>query len=957
VNERRHAPPADPSSGARAGLSRRSVRTVSMSLPSVGAVGIVDVHGPTVDGLAVGESEDGLLFDEPINQFEVIRELGRGGMGRVFLARDTRLGRLVALKLLQAESEVRIRKFLVEAQATARCQHENIVTIHDAGEWQGHPYLVLEYLEGAPLAALMRERPLSPRAALELVMPVVRALIHAHELGIVHRDLKPENIFVTRSGVVKVLDFGIAKWAAAGEREAPGVPTVDSSWTPHSHGASGVGTIPYMAPEQWRGEEVDDRCDVWAIGIILWEMLTAQHPLENTSFASLQQDVPALDKPMPRLAEARADVPVELAAIVDRCLEKRRPQRWSSARELAAAVEALLPHQGRAIGDGENPYPGMRAFQETDADRFFGRRRDVDHLLARLVESPLIALVGPSGVGKSSLVRAGLIPALRSSPDGWEVLATRPGRNPLAALAAMLESSLAGTGVLQDHADLASRLRDEPGLLGTLLRARARQRSGRMLIFIDQFEELYTLVPDAAERRAYTACLTGVADDASTPLRVILSMRSDFLDRAAEDRPFLDRLSAGLHFLSPIDREGLREALVQPLDLAGHGFESPALVEEMLDSVEATSSSLPLLQFTAAKLWDARDRRRRLLTRDSYQAIGGVAGALSAHADEVLAPLSAGSRRLVRALFQELVTVEGTRAITEVAELGRITEQHEDVVRLIEQLTAARLLVVHSREDSGPAVEIVHESLINSWPTLRRWREESAEDTAFVAQLRAAARQWEERGKAAGLLWRGEAVDEVKRFQRRYRGQLAARERAFLDAVLDLDTHAARRTRKLIAGAFALLLGIIVAGVVALVWVRRAEQTAQEQRAAAVQAANRSRVAEERVKQQLETIQRKEAERTAALKEARDAAEVARTGKEKLALTHEQLEQALVHAQQARSVAEAEQKKSVAAAKEIEKLAAAERDAKQRVQQLLEAERARVAELEREQRRLSTKLK
>jgi serine/threonine protein kinase len=933
---------------------RDAVRTVSIVLPSQDAA-----HAPTVDGSAPRETQHDPLIGQAINQFEVIRELGRGGMGQVFLARDTRLGRLVALKLLQAESETRIAKFLIEAQATARCQHENIVVIHDAGEWQGHPFLVLEYLEGVQLAAVMRERPLSPRTALELITPVVRALIHAHELGIVHRDLKPENIFVTRTGVVKVLDFGIAKWLAHEQRLPPPKSEAEGGWLPHSHAASGVGTIPYMSPEQWRAEAVDDRCDVWAVGIILWEMLTGQHPLGATTFAALQSDVPALDKPMPRLSEARPEVPVELAAIVDRCIEKRRAQRWSSARELASALEALLPHQGRAIGDGENPYPGMRAFQETDADRFFGRRRDIDHLLARLAEAPLVALVGASGVGKSSLVRAGLIPALRAAPEAWEVLATRPGRNPLAALASMLESSLAGTGVLEEasHGDLSTRLREEPGLLGSLLRARARQRQGRLLLFVDQFEELYTLVPDLAERRAYTACLAGAADDASTPLRVILSMRADFLDRAAEDRPFLDRLSAGLHFLSPIDREGLREALVHPLEMAGHAFESEALIEEMLNSVEATSSSLPLLQFTAAKLWESRDRKRRLLTHESYETLGGLAGALSAHADDVLAPLSPTRRRLTRTVFQELVTVEGTRAITEVAELRRLGEEPEEVDRVLEQLTAARLLVVHTREDTGPAVEIVHESLINSWPTLRRWREESTEDAAFVAQLRAAARQWEERGQAVGLLWRGESVDEVRRFQRRYRGELAARERAFLDAVLDFDTRAARRMRNITAGSFALLLGIIAAGLVALVWVRKAERTAQEQRAAAEQAAVRSRVAEARVKQQLDTIQRKESERSAALQQAREAAELARSGKEKLALTHEQLEQALARAEQERSAAENAQKKSEASAREVEKLAAAEREAKQRVEQLLAAERARVAELEREQRRLSTKLK
>src|SRR5262245_21882435 len=260
-------------------------------------------------------------------------------------------------------------------------------------------------------------------------------------------------------------------------------------------------------------------------------------------------------------------------------------------------------------------------------------------------ERPLVGVVGPSGVGKSSLLRAGAIPALKGSDESWEVFVARPGRAPLASLATLLQplthsGSADLAGKMREHQALIDRLRDEPGYLGTLLRSRARQKNERILLFVDQFEELYTLAADAEERMAYTACLAGVADDPSTPLRVVVSMRSDFLDRAAEDRQFMDRLTRSLVFLPPVDRAGMAEALVQPLEMSGYRFESPAMVDEMLAELEGTAGALPLLQFTAARLWDTRDRDRRVLTLASYEALGGVAGALATHADDVAQALT-----------------------------------------------------------------------------------------------------------------------------------------------------------------------------------------------------------------------------------------------------------------------------------------------------------------------------
>src|SRR5215510_4078419 len=168
------------------------------------------IHGTGPDGPVAAPSMP--VPGTRIGQYEIIRELGRGGMGAVYAARDTKLGRKVAIKFLYGNNPELTARFILEARATARCNHENIIVIHEVGEHDGNPFMVLEYLQGAPLTQLLQDgRKLPPAQAVELIVPVVRALTVAHAHNIVHRDLKPDNIFVTDSGTVKVLDFGIAK--------------------------------------------------------------------------------------------------------------------------------------------------------------------------------------------------------------------------------------------------------------------------------------------------------------------------------------------------------------------------------------------------------------------------------------------------------------------------------------------------------------------------------------------------------------------------------------------------------------------------------------------------------------------------------------------------------------------------------------------------------------------------
>jgi eukaryotic-like serine/threonine-protein kinase len=273
-----------------------------------------------------------------LGPYEVLAAIGAGGMGEVYRARDTRLGRDVALKILPEFSHHdgdRLRRFGQEAQAVAALNHPNIVAIFDVGERDGAPFLVSELLEGESLRAALERGPLPQRKAIEYAVQIANGLAAAHDKGIVHRDLKPDNIFICRDGRVKILDFGVAKLAAASNGD-PGGATMTASRT-----AVGVvvGTASYMAPEQVRGEPVDGRTDMFALGTVLFEMLTGKRAFQRdttaeTMTAILKDDPPDTNDIQPPISPAPD-------RIIRRCLEKNPEQRFQSAKDLAFALESL----------------------------------------------------------------------------------------------------------------------------------------------------------------------------------------------------------------------------------------------------------------------------------------------------------------------------------------------------------------------------------------------------------------------------------------------------------------------------------------------------------------------------------------------------------------------------------------------------------------------------------------
>ncbi|HKA18136.1 MAG TPA: protein kinase [Blastocatellia bacterium] len=291
-----------------------------------------------------------------IAHYDILAQIGSGGMGEVYLAQDNRLGRRVALKLLPAafsHDRDRLRRFEQEARAAGMLNHPNVLTIHDIGAHEDSPYIVSELLTGETLRERLR-RPLPLRSVVDYALQVARGLAAAHEVGIVHRDLKPENLFVTKDGRVKILDFGLAKLKPA----SAGINTDVSTRLQGTAPGVVMGTVGYMSPEQVRAEEVDHRSDIFAFGAILYEMLAGRRAFEGDSAVEVLNAI--LKEEPPEISEPKREVPPALVRVVRHCLEKSREDRFQSMADLAFHLEALPAAAHREPSAAERTRPRDR---------------------------------------------------------------------------------------------------------------------------------------------------------------------------------------------------------------------------------------------------------------------------------------------------------------------------------------------------------------------------------------------------------------------------------------------------------------------------------------------------------------------------------------------------------------------------------------------------------------------
>ncbi len=497
-----------------------------------------------------------------------------------------------------------------------------------------------------------------------------------------------------------------------------------------------------------------------------------------------------------------------------RCLEKEAGLRPSAA-EVKSVLDLERDDHHSLGGRQENPFRGLLPFNESHHHIFFGRDGETGAFVERLRDVPVLAIVGPSGAGKSSFVRAGVIPRLREG-SALTTIEIRPGARPFHALARRLiavqrdQPSNPSRRTIDDQAveDLARELEAQPGRLALLTQDLAEERSTRVLLFVDQLEELYTLTADPAVRGRFLRALVAAADDADGPVRVVLTVREEFLSRLAEG-PELREALAHITILRSPDSTQLREILTRSVKRTGYAYDDPGLVDRMVEEVSNESSSLPLLQFAGQKLWEGRDRNRRLLLERVYEEMGGVAGALATHADGVLAALTDRQVVLARTILLRLVTPDLTRRTATRSQV--LEDLPETAAEVLDRLVGARLITVRRSSGNDEAdLELVHESLLVAWKRFARWLEGSHEEREFLSEIGHAAELWQRRAQRADELWQGEALREAEATVKRLEMDLPSTAHAFLRSSRRREDQRRRRRRWLVAGVVTVLSAVSV---------------------------------------------------------------------------------------------------------------------------------------------------
>jgi hypothetical protein len=439
-----------------------------------------------------------------------------------------------------------------------------------------------------------------------------------------------------------------------------------------------------------------------------------------------------------------------------------RPDPTSAAaiRRLTDVMHAIGQGVPPPTIDYGPPYRGLRPYEQEDANLFFGRDAEIRRVLQELEVSRLVAVVGPSGSGKSSLVRAGVLPALRRSVGrGSGSLSIRvftPGRHPLDLLTDQLGRALPP----------------------------ATSPNARLLLLVDQFEELFTQCDDQAERQQFVARLLAAATDPRAQCDVLLTLRADFYGQCFTYPQFASLVSAHQLTLGPLDDDGLTQAIEAPARRVGLALE-PGLVERLLNDAKGRSGALPLLQMVMSELWERR--LQGWLTNAAYSAVGGLAGAIASRAEAVYTSLESPSRRVARDVLLRLIQPgEGsldTRRRVRMHELYVRSSNKELIDEVVGSLTDAHLLTTTNDSHTNErVVEISHEALISEWPRLRGWVDEDRMKLVALHRLSDAATEWDNARRDEGRLYRGTQLDQTAEWPEDDLAQLNMLERDFLDA-------------------------------------------------------------------------------------------------------------------------------------------------------------------------------
>jgi serine/threonine protein kinase/WD40 repeat protein len=819
------------------------------------------------------------LKGEPLRGYRLLEQIGEGAFGVVYRATQPQIGREVAIKAVAPELANHpdfVRRFEREAQIVAKLEHPHIVPLYDYWREPDAAYLVMRFLRGGSVEDLLRSGPLDPERASSILDQVAAALSAAHRQGIVHRDVKPGNVLLDEVGNAYLTDFGVALEAGSPER---------------SSGTLIRGTPGYLSPEQVRLDPASPRSDIYALGIVAYEMLTGAVPFPDSSLTALLEH--HVSDAIPSVREVRPDLPAALDRAIGRATAKDAKDRFSDALELAAAVRAALQGDASSVtvpaGEIRNPYKGLRAFLEADAGDFFGRETVTKRLLRRLGEdqpgSRFLAVVGPSGSGKSSVVRAGLVPALRrgSLPgsERWYVIDMLPGAHPLREL----ESALLGLAVSPPPSLLDELEGDTRGLLRAV-ESILPDPDAELLIVLDQLEEVFTLIEDEDERFHILESLRAATMAAGSRVRIVATLRADFFDQPLSVRGFGDLLAQRTEAITPMSPEELERAIVAPAERAGLAVE-PRLLAAMIADVVDRPGALPLLQFTLTEL--AERREDGVLTLVGYRGIGGVSGALARRAEQLFEGMNEAGRDACRQVFLRLVTVgegnDDTRRRVRRSELQPLADART-LDGVLDAFGRHRLLSFdRDPATREPTVEIAHEALLGAWDRLSGWIDEARDDIRTQRRLAAAVSEWESAERDPSYLLRGARLDQVHEWadtttlalseaDRAYVAEGVEVQRAVSERERAMERRSVRRLRSLVALGVAAALVATTLTVIAVNQRGRAEDEARVSLArelAAAAVANLDVDAERSILLAMEAVDTTRSVDGSVLSEARDA--------------------------------------------------------------------------------------
>lgn len=747
-----------------------------------------------------------------VRGYELREQAGSGDFGVVYRAYQPSVGREVAVKLLRPElirQPAFVRLFEAEAQLIASLEHPHIVALYDFWREPEEACLVMRWMQSGSLGKSLTRGPWNPEPGLRLISQIGDALSYAHRRGVIHRDLKPSNVLLDEDGNGYLSDFGIS------ERLSDfGVATVRPLT------ASPV----YLPPEEARGEPLRVGSDIFSFGMLVFEILSGRSP--------------PMDGPLPSLAALRPEIPSSVDSVVGMATRDDPNERFPTVDALVAALGEAI--RGQAHPDrvsftvARNPYKGLKAFDERDAQDFYGRVAVTSELVEAVQHHRMVTVVGPSGIGKSSLVRAGLIPALRTGvlpgSQDWLVTDLYPGAHPFEEL----ETALLRIAV-ERPPSLSDELLGDPRGLARVTKLMLPP-GGELLLLIDQFEELFTLTPDENERRRFMDLLVEAVTDARGGIRVVLTIRADFFDRPLRYPRFGELVGNAIVAVTLPDEEELRLAVERPAQSVGARFE-PGLGAALVADLQEQPGALPLLQYALTELFAARSSD--VLTFPGYREVGGVLGALGRRAEELYLGLDEETRDLTRQLFLRMASVTGDQEVARRrvlrSELAGLEVDQASVDEVIDLYGRHRLLTFDRDVASrGPTVELAHEAILREWPRLREWVADRKAELLTHRRLTEAVTEWEESSRTEELLLSRGRLDYLESWAAGTDLLLNREEREFLTMSRAEEDRrlrqAARRRRGIVA---ALTAGLLVIAVLAVSARTRAQVASARELAAA----------------------------------------------------------------------------------------------------------------------------